>query len=204
MDSHEFGAFIDWFNVLAVTHRLNATEDQRGKMQAEYFDVLRPYPFDAVRQSYESLRRKMKKWPVPADWLEALPPFGSTARLPPLTAEELAENEEAERMGYEAPTVCTCRECQDADCFLPPRYVPKLDRQGQVIERRHPDRAGRPVLLGRWIHGAELKRWYAARANYKLLKDKFDAELKAAKTLPVSERIERLTRTAAVIAVAPE
>lgn len=170
MDANHYQQFGDWFDVLAVTHRLQATEDQRTRMKAEYFDVLRSYPVEAIASSYESLRRKMKKWPVPADWLENLPPFGSTARLPPASPEEVAENDEAERLGYEAQAVCTCALCVAADCFLPPRYVPRM-YQGEVIERRHPTKQGRPLLLGMWLHGESLKRWYRARAEFYSLKE---------------------------------
>lgn len=177
MTEQDFTRFVEWFDVLAVTHRLNAKPELRNKMRAEYFDVLRSYPVDAVQSAYETLRRKMKKWPVPADWLEALPPFGSVARLPALTADEQAQHDEAERLGYEAAHVCTCMSCVAANCAQPPRYVPLLDRDGQVIERRHPLRVGRPVLLGRWIHGRELRNWYSARAEFYAVKAKIDAQL---------------------------
>lgn len=199
MDSQDLRTFAAWFDVLAVTHRLNSTEDQRGKMQAEYFDVLRPYPLEAVRFSYESLRRKMKKWPVPADWLEALPPFGSTSRLPLLTAEEIAENDHAEKLGYEADRVCHCDDCAAADCFMAPHYVPRLDYRGEIQERRHPQRDGRPVLLGRWIHGHELKRWYAARANFYSLKAKVFAALQAERGMDPQSRMDRLTNEVRVL-----
>lgn len=197
MDSRDLGLFSEWFNTLAVTHRLIATEDLKGKMLAEYFAVLQPYPIEAVRSAYETLRRKMKKWPVPADWLEALPPGGTGARLPLLTAEEQAEIEDAERVGYERETYCHCPICErEQATHLKSRYVPRLDPRGQVIERRHPNRQGRSVILGRWIHGAELKRWISARAEFYGLKAKFDAELKANKSMTLAERIDRLATRA--------
>lgn len=198
MDANHLSKFSEWFDVLAVTHRLQATEDQRGRMQAEYFDVLRPYPLEAVASAYESLRRKMKKWPVPADWLENLPPFGSTARLPLASPSEVRENDEAEKLGYEAAAICHCALCVAADCHMPPRYVPRL-YQDAVIERQHPQRQGRPLLLGRWIHGEELKRWYRARADFYALKDKIAPKLPI--RLEPAERIAKLaTETRALIA----
>lgn len=190
MDAEHFDTFGDWFDVLAVTHRLTASEDLRVRMKAEYFDVLRPYPLEAVASSYESLRRKMKKWPVPADWLENLPPFGSVMRLPLASPEEIAENDEAEKLGYERAHVCTCQACVAADCFLPPRYVPRI-YDGAMIERRHPTKQGRPLLLGRWIHGEELKRWYRARANF------YAQKALLAPTLPIFlEPADRIARIA--------
>lgn len=193
MDANHLSQFSEWFDVLAVTHSKSfPSEEIRARAKAEYFDVLRAYPIEAVQSSYESLRRKMKKWPVPADWLEALPPFGSTGRLPMLTPQELALNAEAERLGYEAAAVCGCPVCREAYCAQPPRYVPQLDRDGCVIERRHPDKIGRAVLLGRWIHGQELRRWYSARAEFYALQAKLEAEDKAVKKLTPEQRMQRL------------
>ncbi len=196
MDASHFDKFGEWFDVLAVTHRLQATEDQRGRMKAEYFDVLRAYPVEAVASSYESLRRKMKKWPVPADWLENLPPFGSVGRLPLASPDEIAENDEAERLGYERETVCKCALCVAADCYMPPRYVPRL-YQGEVIERRDPKKMGRPLLLGRWLHGEELKRWYRARADFYALKEKLVPQMLVALEPP--QRIARLLKEASAV-----
>lgn len=197
VDANHLRAFSDWFDVLAVTHRLQAPEDMRSKMKSEYFDVLRPYPIEAVSSAYESLRRKMKKWPVPADWLEALPPAGNTGRLMLATAAEVTENDEAERLGYEAVGRCACPRCVEAGCFLPPRYVPRLDRDGLTFERRHPLRDGRPILLGRWLHGEDLKRWYAARAQFYELKTKLGVELPLS-ALP-EDRIQRLATEARAV-----
>lgn len=196
MNASDFNQFSNWFDILAVTHRLSVNEDLKAKMKAEYFDVLRSYPMDAVETSYQNLRRKMKKWPVPADWLEALPPFGSIERLTPLTADEKAQNDEAETLGYEREEICKCRLCVEADCVMPPRYVPRVN--GEVIPRRDPVRMGRPVLLGRWLHGKELKSWYAARARYYEQKTVVWAALLKEKTLDSRQRIEKLAVTAKV------
>lgn len=192
MDTSDFQAFSGWFDVLAVTHRLQASEDMRSQMKAEYFDVLRSYPAHAVESSYQNLRRKMKKWPVPADWLENLPPFGSVGRLPLLTAEEIRENDEAERLGYEAEHFCHCAICErDETTHLKPRYVPRERPEGGFYERQHPRRQGRPVLLGRWIHGHELRRWYVARAGFYALKDKLAPTLRIRQE-SVADRLARL------------
>lgn len=167
MKAQDYDYFVGWFDLLAVTHRLLAAEDLRAKMRAEYFDILRPYPVEAVQSAYETLRRRAKKWPVPADWCEALPPCGAAARLPLMTVDEMRDTTHAEALGYEASALCACAECMAADAtHLYPRFVPRLDSDGQVFERRHPDRQGKPVVIGRWVHGAELKRWYRTRGDF--------------------------------------
>lgn len=187
--------------MLAVTHRLQAAEDLRAKMKAEYFAVLRDYPVDIVQQAYETLRRRMKKWPVPADWLEAFPPFGSVERLPVATPEQIAMNAEAERLGYEPEEYCRCEICvREEATHLKSRYVPiVVGPDEKVIERRDPHRAGRPILLGRWIHGHELKRWYAARAKFYEMKNTIWADLQLEKNQHPDSRIQRMERLAAGI-----
>jgi len=172
LTEYDLDRFSEWFDVLAVTHRLQASDDMRGKMKAEYFDVLKSYPTRAVESAYQNLRRKMKKWPVPADWLENLPPFGSVTRLPMMTHEEARDSDEAESLGYERAEFCRCAVCERENAtHLKSRHIPRLNN-GEVIERQHPKRQGRPVLLGRWIHGDELKRWYAGRAQFYEMKEK--------------------------------
>lgn len=197
---HDFQRFSDCFDVLAITHRLTGGEDLRAKMKAEYFDVLLSYPASAVESAYETLRRKMKKWPVPADWLEALPPHGAVSRLALMSREEQRESDQAEALGYEAETVCHCTACTAADCLMPPRYVPRLDANGVTMERRHPIRVGRAVLLGRWIHGQELRDWYTARAVYYGLKAQIDAQMEAEKNRKHTpeERMNRMARLAKI------
>jgi hypothetical protein len=196
MTESDLQRFGDWFETLAVIHRLAGSEDARLRMKAEYFDVLRPYAVIAVESAYQTLRHRMKKWPVPADWLEALPPHGSATRLPLLTFEEQRENDEAERLGYEAEKYCHCRECEAADAtHIKPRYVPRLDQHGHTIDRQHSTRPNRAVSLGRWIHGTELKGYYAAMGAFFALR----AKLEAKAGLPVltpEERIERMKREA--------
>lgn len=200
MTERDYERFSEWFEVLAVSHRMQASEDTRGKMKAEYFDVLRSYPFDAVEFAYQNLRRKMKKWPVPADWLENLPPFASVSRLETISADELQATDEAERLGYERVEVCHCVICQrELAAPLQSRFVPRQDGNGTVIERRHPNRVGRPIILGRWIHGNDLRRWYLARQQFYDLKAKLkislDAEQAAARSSPIA-RMERLVTEA--------
>lgn len=166
MVATEFDRFCEWFDVLAVTHRLHCSEDLRGKMKAEYFEVLAPYPVEIIEAAYQTLRRRMKKWPVPADWLEAMPPFGSVARLPLMTSAEQREHDHAEVLGYEAEGPCKCASCEAEGIVMPSRYVPRQDRDGNFYERRHPLKQGHAVLLGKWIHGKELRSWWSARAQF--------------------------------------
>lgn len=200
MTEHDYERFSEWFEVLAVSHRMNASEHTRGQMKAEYFDVLQSYPFDAVEFAYQNLRRKMKKWPVPADWLENLPPFGNVNRLEVISAEDLRETQAAEALGYEQRDVCRCAICQqELAAPLQSRFVPRQDRDGHPIERRHPGRVGRAIMLGRWIHGDELRRWYFARQQFYDLKKKLKIDLdteNAAQRSSPHARMERLVTEA--------
>jgi hypothetical protein len=200
MTAHDMPRFCEWFDLLAVTHRLMATEDLRQKMKAEYFDILRDYPVEVIEYAYGTLRRRMKKWPVPADWMEALPPMAEGWRLPLATDAEMAEITAAERQGYDSGGGCTCPTCTAAGCtHLPSRYVPRLNQDGEVIQRRWPERS-RPVILGRWIHGDELRCWYAARAKcyeaVALIKSADDAA--RLRRLSTEDRMLRLVKRAEV------
>ena len=115
--------------------RATPSEDMRMQMKNEYFAVLESYPVGAVEVAYQSLRRKMKKWPVPADWLEALPPVNSAERLPLMSDAEVKETEAAERLGYEAESVCTCKFCVEANLVMPPRFDPAI-RLKEWLERQ--------------------------------------------------------------------
>lgn len=195
MDVNDLPQFSTWFDVLAVTHGKGfPNEDIRTRAKSEYFDVLRPYPMEAVASAYETLRRKMKKWPVPADWLEALPPGGASRQLPVLTTAQAQESDEAEALGYERREPCRCLQCQrDGTTHMFSRYVPRYE----LGERRHPNR-NRTVLLGRWLHGDELRRWYIARAQFHALKETMDAKIaaRAKATQTPEQRLARVVKTA--------
>jgi hypothetical protein len=165
MTEDDYSTFKDWFEILAITHRLGARGEILEKMKGEYFDVLRMHDMDRVRRAYEKLRRSAKRWPVPADWCEALPPHDPTERLPTMTRDQIRESDEAEAKFYEGD-VCHCTACVAAHAdHLPIRDVPRLDAQGEMIAMRHPKKRT-PVYVGRWIHGQELKRWWGARGQF--------------------------------------
>lgn len=204
MTNADYDRFCEQFDLLAVTHRLVASEDLRAKMKAEYFDILRPYPLPAIEGAYQTLRRRMKKWPVPADWFEAMPASHALLRLPLATAEELAEVEEAQALGHERDELCQCPVCVRAQTtHLHPRYVPRLDRDGGLIKRRHPTKP-EPIVLGRWLHGDELRAWCAARAEfylaYRALCDQVERERRAVPTDPEA-RMQRLITVARVASI---
>jgi hypothetical protein len=197
VEGPEFDKFREWFDVMAITHGKSFSDDLRARTTAEYFDVLRPYPYELVQMSYETLRRKMKKWPVPADWLEALPPHSSVLRLPLMHDKEIERNDYAESVGYEWPSFCQCDVCvRDGATHLKPRFVPRIDAHGNVTERRHPARQGRAIILGRWIHGAELKAWCAARADFYIRKTAIENAMKSER-FTVQQRTERMSVAAA-------
>ena len=98
-----------------------------------------------------------------------------TPEVFPMSDHEISEWRDAERLGYENMP-CTCRECREAGVAEKPiRFVPYDDPEvkGQLSQSR-------VVLLGHWIHGEPLARWYVA-------KDKFWREARAlfeAKAMP--------------------
>jgi hypothetical protein len=92
-------------------------------------------------------------------------PRESVADLLVMTARQASEYDHAEKLFYEGD-FCACRECVDADAtHLNLRYVPLLNANGETMPRQHPTKRT-AALLGEWIHGHRLKRWYAARAEF--------------------------------------
>ena len=157
-------AFSEMFRELASMFRLYGNEDQKAATLGAYFETLQTYPLERVRQGYEQLKTTATKWPVPAQWIAAMPKQGG-ADLPVMSHAHARESDEAERLFYEGDP-CACADCILANAtHLPLRFVPCLDADGAVISQRHP-RTNKPTLLGEWIHGYRLKRWYAARAEF--------------------------------------
>lgn len=165
MTGHDLPAFRQMFEDL--WHSGLSRTPQRDKLEsvlATYFQALETYPIGAVKAAYEHLQRTATNWPPVATWVAAIR-SNPASGLPLMNPRQIRESDEAERLFYEGE-LCHCRECEDAHAtHLPLRYVPCLDADGNVIPMQHPNRR-RPVLLGEWIHGHRLKRWYAAKAAF--------------------------------------
>jgi hypothetical protein len=162
MTPQDLLAFGEMFTDLTKIFRFYGTEDQKSASLNSYFDTLQAYSLERVRAGYEQVKVTATKMPVPAQWIAAMP---KGSELPLMTRSQAAEYDDAERKFFEGE-LCRCRACVEDDAtHLPLRFVPCLDAHGDVITLQHPWRQ-KPVCLGRWIHGAELKRWWAARGAF--------------------------------------
>lgn len=163
MTTADVAAFSDMFGELALMFRFYGSDEQRAAALGAYFQTLQTYPLERVRRGYEQLKVTATKWPVPAQWIAAMP-RGDSA-LPELDWRQVKASDEAERLFYEGP-LCRCAACEQAGItHMPVRYVPCLNGDGDVIPMTHPNRS-QPVLLGEWIHGPRLRQWYAAKAAF--------------------------------------
>lgn len=164
MTGQDLPAFAEMFQDLATIFKFYGTEDQKASALSAYFNTLQKYPLERVRQGYDNLKATAQKWPVPAQWIASMP-SGQGAGLPLMSHTAARESDEAERRFYEGD-LCACPECVSANVtHMPLRFVPCLDANGDVIPMLHPRTQNRR-LLGEWIHGHRLKRWYAARAEF--------------------------------------
>jgi hypothetical protein len=163
MTNQDLAAFSEMFGELASMFRLYGSEDQKAQTLSAYFETFKPYPLERVRAGYETLKVTATKWPVPAAWIAAMP-RGDSA-LPEMDWRQVKASDEAEKLFYEGP-LCRCKECEQANVtHLHLRYVPVLNSDGDVMAMKHPNRS-QPVLLGEWIHGARLRNWYTAKAEF--------------------------------------
>jgi hypothetical protein len=163
MTTADYSAFVEMFGELASLFRFYGTDEQRAAALSAYFQTLQSYPLDRVRRGYEQLKVTATKWPVPAQWIAAMP-RGDSA-LAPMDWRQVKASDEAEKLFYEGP-LCHCVECERAHVtHLPLRYVPVLNSDGEVIPLQHPNRS-QPVLRGEWIHGQRLRSWYRAKAEF--------------------------------------
>lgn len=164
MTGQDLPAFAEMFQDLATIFKLYGTEDQKASTLSAYFNTMQKYPLERVRQGYDNLKATAQKWPVPAQWIAAMP-SGQGADLPLMSLTAARESDDAENRFYEGE-LCACSGCVAANVtHMPLRFVPCLDGNGEVIPMLHP-RTQTRKLLGEWIHGHRLKRWYAARAEF--------------------------------------
>jgi hypothetical protein len=143
--------------------RLDGTETDA--MSKAYFHALRRHTIAELQAGADAWMQRGKFFPKPAEWRESIPRNAAAAfvSLDPLTPVEAAEYLDAERRHYEGDP-CNCRRCVGAGVdhrFL--RYVPETNADGRDARGLIGERA---VVRGRWIHGEELRRWYAARDGF--------------------------------------
>lgn len=167
MTSHDLPAFRELFDNLRFSGlSFTPPKDRTDQALATYFQALEPYPFHAVKQAYDTLQHGLTKWPAVSQWVQALPKHGlGMGEMGMMDWRQAKEWTEAERLFYEGDP-CGCADCILANVtYLPTRYVPCLDANGDTIPMRHPNKP-LPVLRGEWLHGFPLKRWYSARAEF--------------------------------------
>jgi len=165
----DYGTFERAFGRVCGAFRLRLTATERQDLTRTYFKVLEPYDLEQVLQIGRRCLERYKKFPTVSDWIAELDDTARTrrARTPEarhMTVSEVEERTSAERQRYsDAP--CTCVACRAAgveDHAI--RYVPTL--VGDEEERAWDPQRQRLEIVGHWAHGAELRRWYEARAAF--------------------------------------
>lgn len=168
MTDADLAAFAALFENLRRVFALRASAAELTQIQGLYFKAFRRYALDQVQAGADAWLARGAKFPKPHDWIHAIPreAQGGVVGPSPVPKDEVADLREAIRLGFVGDP-CGCFLCQRAGVshrFL--RHVPLEDEHGRAVRAVLDDR---PVTRGRWIHGEELRAWYAAR-------DAFDAE----------------------------
>jgi hypothetical protein len=166
----------DLFAFMAIVRELirvfpkRMSDDEIGDLSKAYFATLRRFTIAELQAGADAWMQRGKFFPKPAEWREAIPHRSATASvaLAPLTPVEMAEYMDAERRGFEGDP-CACRRCRGAGVdhrFT--RYAPESDELGRDLRGLIGERS---VVRGRWLHGEELRCWYAARDAFMALRD---------------------------------
>lgn len=155
----EVFAFNTVFQSVQRVFPLRGDEYEIRDVSAAYFRAMRRYPLRAVQDGAEAWILKGKRFPKPAEWIESIPRQKPAVELTALSEDEARAYLRAEAMRYEdAP--CSCEACSTAGVTDKPlRFVPDVNGVKALIGERD-------VTVGRWAHGAELARWYAAKNKF--------------------------------------
>jgi hypothetical protein len=149
------------FRELLAVFPKRITEDETGDLSKAYFATLRRFTLAELQAGAQTWMQRGKFFPKPAEWREAIPRASVLAvALVPLVPTEAAEYLDAEARHYDGDP-CACRQCVSAGVehrFL--RYAPETDANGRDLRGLIGTRV---VVRGRWLHGEELRCWYAAR-----------------------------------------
>jgi len=159
----ELFAFMATFRSLTRVFPLRGEEHEINDVGASYFKAFHRFPLGAIQAGADRWIEQGKRFPKPAEWIDAIPRRTTEPPMETLSADDAAIWLQAEQMRWEdAP--CICRECVAADVTEKPlRFVPEFtandtDRRVKLGER--------VVTAGHWAHGQELARWYRARADF--------------------------------------
>jgi len=168
MTDFDFATFEKAFGRLTVAFRLKLKAPERDDLARTYFKSLDAHPIDAVIAAGKRCVEQCRVFPKVADWLHEL----GTADLPAcppdqryMAVDEADALEYAAAVRYEADP-CGCEACVAAGVdHRPLRFVPStIENLG--FERAFNPRRNKVEVVGHWAHGAELARWYAARAVF--------------------------------------
>ena len=177
-------AFAAIFAKLRTIFPLRGDHGEIQQIVASYFRVLMKFPLRAVEAGADKCLETCQHFPKPMEWLKNIPRQQS-ASYPPLVEPEASEQRRAIALHYEDEP-CTCHLCNAAGVthrLL--RFVPDEDRDGNDL-RMLLD--GKVVVCGHWVHGEELKRWYAARDAFHGLQGTFAGKLpRRMKSAPVEQ-----------------
>jgi len=152
------------FNVVFADLRrvfpIRADESDARQLIASYFAAFRRFPLARVKAGAEAWIAHGKRFPRPAEWIEAMPQPTVQAAVGELSADEADVWLEAERRRWEGRP-CSCPACRQAGVSRRPiRFVPEFDADDADVRGRIGDRV---ITRGHWAHGDELARWYAAK-----------------------------------------
>jgi hypothetical protein len=139
-------------------------DHERRSMDAAYFQALRRFTIPQIRRGAEAWIQRGKYFPKPAEWIDAIPRQSEAAQadIPALSESQAHEYLKAEKARYEGP-VCSCLECRRAGIEKPIRFVPEFNENDTDRKVKCGERI---VTAGHWAHGAELARWYQAKADF--------------------------------------
>jgi hypothetical protein len=168
MRDSDLVAFVDTFTRMRrIFPAFKGNQRDTQDTAEEYFRLLMPFPLRAVDAGADAWISKGEHFPKPAQWIACIPRAQASA-YPTMVDPDASEHRRAVQLWYEDQP-CGCHECRTAEVsHRMLRYVPDEDRDGNdarmVLD-------GRVVVKGRWIHGADLKRWYEARDRFLAIKD---------------------------------
>lgn len=163
MDSEMF-SFVGLCNALMRVFPKRIEEYEKAQLHRDYFKALRHVPYTQIEAGAEAWIQRGKYFPKPAEWLHAIPtPAKTCTEAMPLSDVEARDYRHAVDVKYE-DVPCHCPECASAHVTDKPiRFVPEFSADGTD---RRVVLDGRIVTAGHWAHGAELARWWQARAAF--------------------------------------
>jgi hypothetical protein len=155
---------VEFRRVSAALESYKRSPDELTAKADAYFHVLKRFDLPEVIAKADAWLQTETKMPKPAEWA-GIVPRRPQVELSVMTDAESRDYRRAETLGFE-DIPCACALCVQADVTEKPiRFVPDLDYQDRDRLVKDP-LMNRVVCAGHWAHGAELARWYRARADF--------------------------------------